>query len=221
MASTQSRRSFSCLPPEIRNRIYRYLYPVDHFVTPTLKVNRCQEGNFPGCFLRTSKISSAEAAPVLYSSNHFSFKSVYDGVLFMKKIGQINRTHEKEMSFGTFWLTKDRTEDFSLKYEGAQDKVIDWIATSFPSLTFLSFGGLAPCGTRWQMKTLVKLKYLICRFTALENVLYSKRPKRIVLGAGPIDEILKVSSEGKIDFVKDTDCIVRYGTNMQRSTSRT
>ena len=193
MASPQSQASFSSLPPEIRNRIYRYLIPSDQLVTPTLKVTRRQRGDLPGCFLPTSKGFTAEAAPSLYSSNHFSFKIVYDGVLFLKRIGNINRTHVKEMSFGTFWLDKDQAHELGIEYEGAQYMVMDWIATNFPSLHFLSFGGLAPCGRNWQVKTLGKLKYLIGRLPDLDTVLYSKRVKRMVLSAGAIDETLEVS----------------------------
>ena len=133
---------------------------------------------------------------MLYSSNHFSFKTIYDGVVFLKRIGNVNRTHVKEMSFGTFWLTKDETQELNIGYEGAQEMVTDWIATNFPSLTSVSFGGLPPFGSKWQMNTLEKLKYLIIRLPGLDTVLYSKRVKSLVLSNGPVDETLKVSWSG-------------------------
>ena len=193
MASPQSQASFSSLPPEIRNRIYRYLIPSDELVTPALKVTRRQKVDLPGSFLPTSRGFNAEAAPILYSSNHYSFNTVYDGVLFLKRIGHVNRTHVKEMSFGTFWLDEAQAHELGIKYEGAQYLMIDWIATNFPSIHFLSFGGLAPCRRKWQVKTLGKLKYLIGRLPDLDTVLYSKRVKRMVLSAGAIDETLEVS----------------------------
>ena len=194
MASLQSTASFSSLPPELRVKVFRYLMPTGTSIKPKLRVKRRREVNFPGRFLRVSKLFNAEAGAIFYSSNCFKSRDLFDGVVFLRMIGKLNDFHVTELDLGTFWFTYREAATLGFKYENAQEKVTDMIAKACPNLTYLAVGDFRPMQSgKWITKTLEKIRYLIRKFPKLSNVYYSVGCYKLVLSAETMEEAVKVS----------------------------
>jgi hypothetical protein len=186
MAPTGPRITFYDLPAELRVRIYRLAFFTGYKILPKLRVKRKRPSYvFPGHLLRASRPCAKEAAPILYGEHQFTFESLFNGVVFMQRIGETNCSFLTDVNLDTFWFRYTEARELGLNYPTALVKMADFIAKQCTSLRFLRLGDVEPLGKIFVMKTLDNLKYLVGELAKsnLPNVYYKAPSSRLVITA--------------------------------------
>ena len=189
MAPSAPSASFASLPPELRVEIFRYVLASERAfrgeIRTRVHVKRRRERSFPGRYLRVCKLFNAEAAPILYSQQRFYFRTLYDGMVFMRRIGRTNLSCVKGLHFGTFWITASEGRRLWGVYSSTdwcRKDVVDEIQQFAPSLTHLQFTIVGPYYEhRSFLKMLDGCRYAVEKLPRLTNVYYSRSNRNVVM----------------------------------------
>ena len=193
-ATMRAPLTFFDLPAEVRNIIYRLLFPKRCYyikprvlaVLPHESANEMENppyhrGHKPARSLRTSKSFNVEASPFVYGTTMFFFTSLPCCIHFIKHIGKQNAIHITSLTIRSLWFFK--REASSPGFKEAIEANSQCLAEQCPRLSFLSIGRLGVSGAKreWTTANLECLKILIDALPDLSNVRYSEGCRTLYL----------------------------------------
>ena len=218
MAPSAPSASFASLPPELRVEIFRYVLASERAfrgeIRTRVHVKRRRERSFPGRYLRVCKLFNAEAAPILYSQHRFYFRTLYGGMVFMRRIGRTNLSCVKGLHFGTFWITASEGRRLWGVYSSTdwcRKDVVDEIQQFAPSLTHLQFASITPHHeNRSYLKMLEGCRYAMEKLPKLTKAYYRRSSGRVVLSTGAINAASLVSTLNDLSRLRLTYTDLRF-----------
>ena len=189
--NTRAPLGFFDLPAEVRNIIYRLLFPREPF---SIRISITDTGtwfthtNKPANILRVSKAFNIEATPFFYSPNQFDFVKLYDVLRFINRIGKQNAAYLTILTVDTFSFSQDEAYKIGWEYGSAFELTAKYLSQRCPQLESLMFNRVrspeaTPWGPArdWKLKTLEHIKVLVDGLPRLPHVSYSALSRDLYL----------------------------------------
>jgi hypothetical protein len=201
-ATMRAPLTFFDLPAEVRNIIYRLLFPkrcwgIEPRVLAVLSDESEDEVEYPpyhhihkpASSLRTSKSFNVEASPFVYGATSFYFSTLSHGIYFLEHIGKQNAIYITGLRMRSLWLVE--REASSPGFKDALEAKCQCLAERCPRLRSLSIGCLGVSGAKkeWKIAVLGYLKILIDALPRLSDVRYDRHNRRLYFRL-PTDAVL-------------------------------
>lgn len=188
--------TFFNLPAEVRNTIYRLVFPkMCEPIKPNVPKVYSDEKldaleslyyitHIPARILPTSRSFNLKAAPSVYGTNTFYLSSLDSATYFIKRIGKQNSAYITSLRLSKFWYPGEVAN--SPGFKDALETKMQCLTKRCPRLSSFEIGvvdlSFSAANQEWKIATLGYLKILIDALPELLDVRYSETYRCLHLG---------------------------------------